>query len=78
MMNNPLGNLQNFMNIFKQMMNNPQQYVMSQFGVPKEIADDPNKIIQQMMSSGRLSQSRYNTAWNMFQQIQGMFGQYMK
>lgn len=80
MMNDPWGSFQNFMYSFKQMMSNPQQFVMSHFGIPNEIANDPNKIIQKMMSDGRLSQSQYNAARHTAQQIQNnpMFGQFMK
>lgn len=79
-MNDPWGSFQNFMNSFRQMMNNPQQFVVSQLGIPQEIANDPNKIIQKMMSDGRLSQYQYNAARRTAQQIQNnpMFGQFMK
>lgn len=79
-MNDLWGSFQNFMNSFRKMMNNPQQFVISQFGIPQEIANDPNKIIQKMMSDGRLSQSQYNAARYTAQQIQNnpMFGQFMK
>ena len=79
-MNDPWGSFQNFMYSFKQMMSNPQQFVISQLGIPQEIANNPNKIIQKIMSDGRLSQSQYNAARHTAQQIQNnpMFGQFMK
>ena len=75
-----INNFNSFMNSFNQMMQNPQQYMMQRFGIPKDIADDPDKIIEKMMSNGRISQYQYNEARNMAQQIQQnpMFRQLIK
>ena len=79
-MSDPWGNFQNFMSGFQQMMNNPQQYVMSRMGIPQNIANNPNAIIQKMMSEGRISQQQYNAAKSAAQKIQNnpMFNQFFK
>lgn len=78
-MSDPWGNFQNFMSGFQQMMSNPQQFVMSRMGVSQDIANNPNAIIQKMMSEGRLSQQQFNAAQNAAKQIQNnpMFSQLM-
>lgn len=75
-----INNFNSFMNSFNQMMQNPQQYMMQRFGIPKDIAGDPDKIIEKMMNEGRISQYQYNEARNMAQQIQQnpMFRQLVK
>lgn len=79
-MSDPWGSFQNFMSGFQQMMSNPQQFVMSRMGISQDIANDPNAIIQKMMSEGRVSQSQYNAAQNAAKRIQNnpMFRQLMK
>lgn len=78
-MSDPWGSFQNFMSGFRQMMSNPQQFVMSRMGISQDIANNPNAIIQKMMSEGRVSQSQYNAAQNAAKQIQNnpMFNQLM-
>lgn len=78
-MSDPWGSFQSFMSGFQQMMSNPQQFVMSRMGISQDIANNPNAIIQKMMSEGRVSQSQYNAAQNAAKQIQNnpMFNQLM-
>ena len=79
-MNDPWGNFQNFMNGFKQMAANPAQYVMQNYGISQDIANNPNAIIQKLMSEGRVSQSQYNAAQQAASRIQNhpLFNQFMK
>lgn len=79
-MNNPNANFQNFISVFKQAMTNPAQYVMKNYGISEDIANDPDAIIQNLMKSGKLSQQQYNQARQMAAQIQQnpMFGKMMK
>ena len=79
-MSDPWGSFQSFMSGFQQMMSNPQQFVMSRMGISQDIANNPNAIIQKMMSEGRVSQSQYNAAMQTAQKIQNnpMFRQFMK
>lgn len=56
--NNPMFNLQ------QQIANLKAQYA----------GQDPNAIIQNMLSSGKISQEQYNAAVQKAQQLQQMFG----
>ncbi len=70
-MNNPLMHgvpqMQGRMGNFQQMMQRFQQFRQSFQG-------DPRQQIQQMMNSGKVSQSDYNNAYQMAQQFQRMMG----
>lgn len=50
---------------------NPMQF-MNQLNQLKSRGGDPNQMIQQLMNSGRVSQSQYDNAVKMAQQIQQM------
>ena len=50
---------------------NPMQF-MQQLNQLKSKGGDPNQMIQQMLNSGRISQSQYDAAVNQAQQIQKM------
>lgn len=50
---------------------NPMQF-MQQLNRLKSRGGDPNQMIQQMLNSGRVSQSQYDNAVKMAQQIQQM------
>lgn len=78
-MNDPWGSFQNFMNGFQMMMKDPKQYVMDNYGIPKEKADNPDAIIQHLMSEGKVSQQQYNMARQAAMRIQSnpLFGQFM-
>ena len=78
--NDPWGSMQNFMNDFQKMAINPAQYVMDRAGIPKDIANNPDAIIQKMMQEGKLSQAQYNAARQAAQRIQNnpMFRQLFK
>lgn len=67
----PFGNMQSFLGGFTQFMNNPMQYMLQrQFQIPQNMMNDPNKIIQYLMNSGRLTQDQYNWGKYMSNQIQ--------
>lgn len=50
---------------------NPMQF-MQQLNQLKSRGGDPNEMIQQMLNSGRVTQSQYDNAVKMAQQIQQM------
>ena len=79
-MSDPWGSFQNFMNSFKQMASNPAQYVMQRYGIPQNIANDPDAITQKLMSEGKITQQQYNEARKAASMIQNnpMFSQFMK
>ena len=68
-----------FVNGFQSFMRNPMQFMMQQ-NIPQDIANDPNKIIQHLMDSGKLSQGQYNQANQMANRMQGnpMFQKFFK
>lgn len=61
-MNNIYGLLQNF-------MSNPMQF-MTGLNIPNNLMGNPNAIIEQMMSSGRINQAQYNQAMQTYRQLQ--------
>ena len=71
MMNSdPWGSFQNFMANFRQMAFNPSQFVMQNYGIPADIANNPNAIIQKMMGEGKITQQQYNQARQAAMKIQ--------
>lgn len=47
--------------MFQQFMGNPMQMMQRNgLNIPKEIQNNPNAIIQHLMSSGKMSQQQYN------------------
>lgn len=64
------GNQTNIMQILQQFKSNPAQFLMqSKFNIPKNIMNDPNAIINHLVSSGQVSQSSYNRAYSMAKQF---------
>lgn len=52
------------MNMVNQLKSNPMS-ILGQFGVPQNISNDPQAIIQNLMNSGKISQQQYNNAMQM-------------
>lgn len=51
----------NIIAMLQQFMVNPAQMMQrSGLNIPQNIANDPNAIIQHLLSSGRMSQQQYN------------------
>jgi hypothetical protein len=65
-MGNPLyqqmmGNVNNPIQMLNQLRSNPIQFVLERgFNLPQGVGNDPNAIIQHLLNSGQVSQSRYN------------------
>lgn len=78
-MMDPWGSMQNFMNDFRTLAQNPAQFAAQKMGVSQDIAGNPDAIIQQLMSEGKLSQQQYNAARQAAQKIQNnpLFKQFM-
>lgn len=49
------------MQMLPQLKANPMA-MLSQFGVPQNIANDPQAVIQSLMNSGKIDQNTYNQA----------------
>lgn len=67
-MNNPFfsaltgGN--NMMGMLQQLKSNPMQFLMQRrFNVPQNIANDPQAILNHLLSSGQVSQDQVNAAY---------------
>lgn len=56
-MNNPLQ----LMQMLAQLKSNPMA-VLSQLGVPQNMANDPRGAIQNLMNSGKITQEQYDAA----------------
>ena len=76
-MANPLykalgGNQPNIMQMIQRFKSNPAQFLMnSKFKIPQNMMNDPNAIINHLVSSGQVSQEAYNRAYNMAKQLGG-------
>lgn len=57
-------NQKNLLAMYQQMMSNPAQFFM-QMGIPQEMANDPNQIIQHLLNTGRVTQDQVNNAMQM-------------
>ena len=79
-MRDPWGSMQKFVQDFKELASDPQQYVVGKMHVPKEIAGNPNSVIQYMMNNGQITQDQYNAARQAAARIQNnpLFQQFMK
>ncbi len=60
---------------FKSMGNTPQENMFSQFQnfMNQMKGRDPNAILNEMISSGKVNQSQLNTAQQQAQQLMGQF-----
>ena len=63
MMNNPMAMLQ-------QLKSNPLQFLMQRkFNIPANMANDPNAIIQHLLSTNQISQEQVNRAYQQMGQF---------
>lgn len=69
-MNDPFGSMQGFVGQFQNFMNNPGQMMQQKLNLTQDALSDPNKAIQQLMDSGRMSQAQYNCLSQMANRIQ--------
>lgn len=74
-MSNPLfsamgGGQPNIMQMVQQIKANPMQFLMQRkLNVPQDMMNDPNAIVQHLLSSGQVSQEQVNRAYQMAQQF---------
>lgn len=58
------------LSVLQQFKANPAQFLMQRrFNVPANIASDPNAIVQHLLSTGQISQTQVNQAYQMAQQF---------
>lgn len=62
---------QNMMAMLQQLKANPVQFLIRrQFNIPQNISlNDPNAILNYLVSSGQISQNQINNAYQMAQQM---------
>ena len=65
---NPLQMIQ----MVQQLKSNPMA-MLGQFGVPQNISNDPQAVIQSLMNSGKISQDQYNQAMQMAKSMGAKF-----
>ena len=66
------GGQPNMMHVLQQLKANPAQFLMqTKFNIPQNMMNDPNAIINHLVSSGQVSQEAYNRAYNMARQFGG-------
>ena len=56
-----------------QIKSNPMS-MLGKFGVPQNISNDPNAIVQHLLNNGNFSQAQYNDAVQRANQLKGLFG----
>lgn len=57
-------NLNEMMNLYNKLRSNPMA-ILSQFGIPADIANNPQQIIQTMLNKGAITQDQLNKAMEM-------------
>ena len=62
--------MNNFMSMVNQLKANPMQFIAQRrFNVPANIGNDPNAILQHLLSSGQVSQQQINNVYQMAQRF---------
>ena len=70
MMNNPMMGAQNMMGMLQQLKSNPMQFLMSRrLNVPQSMANDPQAILNHLVSTGQVSQQQINSAYQAAQRF---------
>lgn len=64
MQQNPQQLQQQLMQIYQKMRQNPAQ-IFGQMGVPQEMMNDPDQIIQHLLNTGKVSQQQINQVMQM-------------
>ena len=65
-----MNNLYGVMGMLQQFKTNPMQFlVQRRFNVPQNIANDPNAIMNHLLSTGQISQQQVNQAYQMAQRF---------
>lgn len=60
------GNLNDIMNLYSQLKQNPMQLLSQRFNIPQNInMQNPNEIIQHLLNTGQVNQSQVNQVMGM-------------
>jgi len=61
-----MNNLNNLMDIYQRLKQNPMQVLSQRFNIPQNIdLNNPNAIVQYLLNSGQVSQSQVNQVMGM-------------
>lgn len=61
-----MNNINNMMNIYQQLRQNPMQILSRRFNIPQSVdMRDPNSIIQHLLNTGQITQGQVNQVMNM-------------
>lgn len=64
------GKQPNIMQMLNQLKQNPAQFLMkNKFNVPQNMLNNPQEIINHLVSTGQVSQESYNRAYNIARQF---------
>lgn len=55
------GNLNDLMNMYQQMRQNPMQFLSRRFNIPQNL-NSPNDIVQHLLNTGQITQDQVNNA----------------
>lgn len=62
--------MNNIMGMLQQFKTNPMQFLISRrFNIPQNLANDPNAIMNHLLSTGQISQQQVNNAYQMMGQF---------
>ena len=57
-------NFGEMLSYLQNLKSNPMAFLMQRkYNVPQDISNDPNKILQYLLSTGQVSQEQYNSAY---------------
>lgn len=57
-------NISDIASTLQNLKSNPMAFLMQRkYNIPQDISNDPNKILQYLLSTGQVSQEQYNAAY---------------
>jgi hypothetical protein len=56
-----------------QIKSNPMS-MLGNYGIPQNISNDPNAVVQHLLNNGRITQAQYNNAVQRANQLKSVFG----
>ena len=66
-------NTNQLMQMLNQLQSNPTS-ILSKIGIPQNISNNPNEVIQYMMKNGKITQNQYDNAVKQANNLKSMFG----
>ena len=69
MMPNPMMGMGNMMQMMQQLKANPMAFLQKRFNLPQNIGNDPQSIVNHLVSTRQISQHAVNQAYQMMQRF---------